>query len=216
MYTIPYICSAGAPVSKAVFSLTAAASLFLTSRKASLALTSSWLQKKHFLRLFTCHFSFSEPSSILCGLLLLYTFRIFEQQQGSRKYTASIVFISAVSTALQLVTMHTLGISQMTPGYSLIFGLFVQYYADIPKTAKYSVLGVPLSDKTFTYLIGGQLMLNHLPHSFYTAVCGIMAGLIYRSESLPFFHRLCLSDSKVNNRQNYPPLEEEDINTKED
>jgi hypothetical protein len=43
--------------------------------------------------------------------------------------------------------------------YWLIFGLFVQFWTDIPPTARFRLfnLPLPLSDKTFIYILGLQV-----------------------------------------------------------
>jgi len=43
-----------------------------------------------------------------------------------------------------------------------------------------------MSDKTFTYLFGIQLMFSNYPYSCWPALCGIAAGILYRSSLLPF------------------------------
>mmetsp|Transcript_18271 Transcript_18271/g.25683 ORF Transcript_18271/g.25683 Transcript_18271/m.25683 type:complete len:151 (+) Transcript_18271:175-627(+) len=51
---------------------------------------------------------------------------------------------------------------------------------------KGGLLFIPISDKTFKYLFGLQLMFAEFPHSIWPSLCGLLAGILYRSRLFPF------------------------------
>eukprot|EP01006_Ploeotia_vitrea_P040126 TRINITY_DN66404_c3_g1_i3.p1 TRINITY_DN66404_c3_g1~~TRINITY_DN66404_c3_g1_i3.p1 ORF type:complete len:292 (-),score=117.11 TRINITY_DN66404_c3_g1_i3:55-930(-) len=128
---------------------------------------------------------------MVLGLVLLYAFRLFERQLGSGKFAASLACFAGVSTTLQIVSLLIFKgvVSHASPGpYAFIFALFVFFFRDVPKSTRFRVLGLPLSDKTFVYLVGLQMTLASQPHSLLSAVCGLIAGVLYRS--LPALRRV--------------------------
>ena len=58
--------------------------------------------------------------------------------------------------------------------YGILFGLFVFYFAMIPKLSPNSLsfFGIHFSDKTMTYFMGLQLAFNTWSHSFASAAAG--------------------------------------------
>jgi len=143
-------------------------------------------------RLLSCQFIFSDATSLPLGLVLIYMFRMFERHYGSKKFAGSLIFFSLCSTALQLCFL--LGVQQVrfiSPGpFWLIFGLFIQYFIDIPQTAHFRFLGLPFSEKTLVYFLGIQLMCSTLPDmaSLVAAACGLLSGLLWRT--VPLFSAL--------------------------
>lgn len=81
----------------------------------------------------------------------------------------------------------------------LIYALLAQYHAAIPHTYKYRIaatptppananapfVGLTLSDKSYTYLLVGQLALAQFPGSLLGAVIGWAVGYLWRNEALP-------------------------------
>eukprot|EP00276_Gloeochaete_wittrockiana_P009441 CAMPEP_0184663400 /NCGR_PEP_ID=MMETSP0308-20130426/47957_1 /TAXON_ID=38269 /ORGANISM="Gloeochaete witrockiana, Strain SAG 46.84" /LENGTH=170 /DNA_ID=CAMNT_0027106109 /DNA_START=549 /DNA_END=1061 /DNA_ORIENTATION=+ len=45
-----------------------------------------------------------------------------------------------------------------------------------------------MTDKSFTYLMGLQLLFSSIPTSLVAAACGLMSGLAYRSDLVNFRH----------------------------
>lgn len=56
------------------------------------------------------------------------------------------------------------------------------YYRDIPPLHKYRLLGIPLTDKLFVYLLAFQMAISNPPASVISAICGLLSGLLYTTE----------------------------------
>jgi membrane associated rhomboid family serine protease len=56
-----------------------------------LALDRQGLQSMQLWRLFTHHFVFNSMGETIFGLILLYQFRLFERQMGSKKFGVSLM-----------------------------------------------------------------------------------------------------------------------------
>lgn len=184
------------PVSKGLLGC-----LFLTSCALNVPLLAHL--KKHFLwnyrdvfvkyemwRLITSKGTFLETKDLICGSLLLYYFRIFERRYGSHKYASSLLATTVVTTFVEVlvaVGLHwaefeELRIFQSGP-HCFIFPMFINYFFDIPRVAQTSVLGVPVTGKTLTYLLGLQ-MVSSSKNSAISGICGLIAGLVYRYDIL--------------------------------
>lgn len=64
--------------------------------------------------------------------------------------------------------------------YGLIYASSVLFYLDIPVSRRSHVLGVQLSDKASVYLVDLLLLLSSGKRSILPAICGILAGSLYR------------------------------------
>uniref|UniRef100_A0A131XHT7 Putative ubiquitin-associated domain-containing protein n=1 Tax=Hyalomma excavatum TaxID=257692 RepID=A0A131XHT7_9ACAR len=180
-----------APVSKGLLG-----SIFLTScalntpilaqvRHYVLYDVSDIVDRGEFWRLVTSKVCFLDTKDLVCGSLLIYYFRIFERRYGSRKFASFLLTASAVATLLELASIYTLRhfevpLSPFPSGpYALVFSLFVNYLLDIPRVTQSYVLGIPVTGKTLTYLLGLQVLST----SKETAVCGLcslVAGAVCR------------------------------------
>lgn len=63
--------------------------------------------------------------------------------------------------------------------YALVFSLFVNYLLDIPRVTQSYIMGIPVTGKTLTYLLGLQVIST----SKETAICGmcsLVAGVLCR------------------------------------
>jgi hypothetical protein len=82
-----------------------------------------------------------------------------------------------------LVTALSIGfdIIPSTGPYFLIFSLIPFYYIYVPKTStpQYSILGLTISEKSWTYLLAIQLVLGENISSIIPAVAGLLAGYLY-------------------------------------
>ncbi|KAG6769102.1 hypothetical protein POTOM_024718 [Populus tomentosa] len=129
-------------------------------------------------------FAFSSTPEMMFGLYLLYYFRVFERQIGSNKYSVFILFSVIVSLLFEVFAVTLLQdplANLLTSGpYGLIFASFVPFYFDIPVSTRFRVVGVHLSDKSFIYLAGVQLLLSSWKRSILPGICGILAGSLYR------------------------------------
>lgn len=138
-----------------------------------------------FWRLVTSKVCFLDTKDLVCGSLLIYYFRIFERRYGSKKFSSFLLAATAVGTLLELASIYTLRhfqvpLSTFPSGpYALVFSLFVSYLLDIPRVAQSYVLGIPVTGKTLTYLLGIQILST----SKETAICGLcslVAGAVCR------------------------------------
>lgn len=109
-----------------------------------------------------------------------------ERQFGSVKYASFAVVSTLLATIFEflgLLLFHRAGLNHISSGPStLVFSILYQYFRIVPSAYQFRIFGVPLSNKSFTYILATQLALGHLPGSAAAALIGILAGQIYRSE----------------------------------
>ncbi len=181
--------TANAPVSRCLVFACAGATI-ATSMLQCIGLLSLDLRatfaRGQLWRLVTSQVAFSTPAELVFGAFLLHTFREFERRFKTSKFAVAVLVLWAVATALQVIFLATGIASRVAPGpYSLIFGLFVHYFSDIPRSHKGAFLCIPLTDKSFTYMWGLQLACCDLNASGWAAASGLLAGAIYRCSCLP-------------------------------
>lgn len=175
-----------APVSKALLSIITLAGV------VSYALNRNRRGRPQFsvMRPFTAPFTFGSPAELVVGLILLYTFRQFERYMGSNRFSLLALFSSVMGASMEVAASAVFpSLGQLASGpYAFIFSLFILYHRSIPKLhPRYiSVCGVTFSDKTFTYILGLQLMCNGGWNSAVPAFAGLASGLAFTSEALPF------------------------------
>lgn len=139
-------------------------------------------------RIASTKLSFVDTKDLVCGSLLIYYFRVFERRYGSHKFACCLVATQFLTTLLEVLAvivlqassldLHTGGL--LPPGpYGVIFPWFVAYLFDIPRVAQTRILGVPITGKTLTYLLGLQVCSTS-PATAISALCGLAAGVIYR------------------------------------
>jgi hypothetical protein len=123
---------------------------------------------------------------MFCGCLLLYYFRVFERRFGSRKFASYLMVNCVVATFLELSTVYFLRsfngvtIDTLPSGpLSVIFSLFINYFLDIPRITQTHILGIPVTGKTLTYLLGLQVITSSRG-SLITCASGLLAGIAYR------------------------------------
>jgi membrane associated rhomboid family serine protease len=105
---------------------------------------------------------------------------------GSRKFGSFVVLSLVLSSLLQLglvVVALSIGydiIPSIGP-YFLIFSLIPFYYVYIPKTStqQYSLFGLAVSEKSWTYLLALQLVLGENISSIIASLAGLIAGYLY-------------------------------------
>ncbi|KAK3162232.1 hypothetical protein QOZ80_1BG0087160 [Eleusine coracana subsp. coracana] len=176
-----------APASRAVVVSAALFSITFGFRGRSLNLGLSYqsvYEKLQIWRLITSLFAFSSTPELIFGAALLYYFRVFERQIGSNKYAVFIVFSTVISVLLQILALGYLkdpSSNPLTSGpYGLIFASYVPFFFDIPISMKFRIFGLSLSDKSFVYLAGLQLLFSSGRRSVIPGLSGILAGLLYR------------------------------------
>jgi membrane associated rhomboid family serine protease len=173
-----------APVTKALVVLTLSTTLFAsiagTHARLSLGGALALLQPH---RLVTHNLLFSTPGELLFGITLLYFFRQSERQTSSSRAFAFLAAAAAVHTALALLLSVLLPPALApSPGpYGLLLPLFTRYFFDTPKIYSFTLFShVPLSDKSFPYLLLFQLLASGAPSSLPAALSGLLAGLALR------------------------------------
>ena len=132
---------AGAPVTKFVLATSISSSVIVQAAHGFHRRPPAYL---HF---FTQSFVFRHPGELACGTLLLYYFRLFERQRGSAKHGACTASTLAISYALQTAVSAALS-TVLPPGpYGWIFANFVPFTLDVPPAQRFTIFGVPMTDK---------------------------------------------------------------------
>jgi hypothetical protein len=158
------------PVSAAFTGATALLSLVITNQNSR-----SHVLLKALLRpLF-----FSSHTELLCGLVLLNKFRIFEPQWGGRKYLNFILItngFSAIVSYGMLAACQRSMLSLPSGPYGVIVASLVQFYMDIPVV----VQSEHTSIISLACLLAFKLSLSSRLNMAITAISGLIAGLVYR------------------------------------
>ncbi|KAF9933178.1 hypothetical protein FBU30_006344 [Linnemannia zychae] len=179
-----------APTTKGVLlvvgALSLLSSIFQIKTDFHLQLVPHLTTHHQFWRLITSHFAFLNSAEMLFGGLIIYHLRIIERLFGPAKYVAFLFVSAVISTLLNiavLVTGSSLGLNVLPAGpYGVIFAALYQFYRVIPSMYEFKVFGISFTDKVFMYALAVQLMLSHMPGSIASAICGLMAGAMYRSD----------------------------------
>ena len=100
-----------APASKLVTCGCAAATLaaHLLGVADDLALTPGAVARLHLPRVLASHVVFASPGEAVFGLYLLYHFRVFERQRGTRRYAVFAAVAAALAIAAQVATTALVG-----------------------------------------------------------------------------------------------------------
>jgi len=172
-----------APISKGILILVTTGSLLASIFKIKYVELefSGLFEKYQIYRFITSQFVFSHTGEMLFGMFLLYFFRLFERQMGSSKF-GSFAFLSfLLSLFTELILLLIFRPKDITSGpYGFIFAMFVLYFFDIPVSVRSRVAGFNVTDKSFIYLLGIQLLLSKFPLSLIAGVSGILSGFGYR------------------------------------
>ncbi|KAJ3669193.1 hypothetical protein LUZ60_011143 [Juncus effusus] len=176
-----------APVTKTIVICTALFTIPFGIRGQSKNLGFSYqdiYEKLNLWRLISSVFAFASTPELIFGLCLLYYFRVFERQIGSNKYAVFVAFSMIISLLFQILALGYLkdfSLTKLTSGpYSLIFASFVPFFFDIPISSKFRVFTLNLSDKSFIYLAGLQLLFSSGKQSLVPGIFGIITGCFYR------------------------------------
>lgn len=193
-----------APVSKALIALLSVffvLSGYLSSSKDAfdLNLYPAIATNGQWYRVVTSQLFFTSTTEVLLGCLSFYIFRIVERLYGSRKFLAAVVFSLLFGCALQLVCLVLFRPALVTFAsgpYAILFGLYAIYASDVPRMSKFKVVGVTFSDKSFSYVLGVQLMWSQYWLSVYPSLVGLLVGIVWKVTSfrnlrLPMFITQC-------------------------
>lgn len=164
---------AHAPCTKGLLLLTLSSSL-LAKSMAKGAGGASWA----FL---SQHFAMHQTFEAIFGMLLLYSFRIFERRLGTSKFSAFAAFTLLLGGALRSALLRWKIAADIASGpFAIIFACFPLLVREIPGSTKFTVMFVPVSDRTKFYVLGLQLAAGSAPGRW-AALCGILAGVAYVS-----------------------------------
>lgn len=176
-----------APVTRTFVIATALLTILLGIKGRSVKLGLSYeeiFQNFHLWRLIASLFTFSSTPELIFGLYLLAYFRVFERQIGSNKYSVFILFSILASLLFQLLSLAYFkdpSLSRLAPGpYGLIFASFIPFYFDIPVSSRFRICGIRLTDKSFIYFAGLQLLFSFWKRSLVPGLCGLLSGSLYR------------------------------------
>lgn len=134
---------ANAPVLKALFLTTTGSSVLWQAVQQNFVEPVNPVLKP-FIRAFV----FKNTGELIFGVALLYYFRILERQYGSRKFSAYTTVVSTISYGLQAAIQAAYKMKPLSSGpYGFIFASFLPFVFDVPPSQRFSLLGVPLSDK---------------------------------------------------------------------
>ncbi|KAL0950123.1 hypothetical protein HGRIS_010119 [Hohenbuehelia grisea] len=138
-------------------------------------------------RLGVHHLAFSNSSDLFISELILFSAAVhIERRFGSAKFASFALVSALVSTILEfaaLLLFHRIGLNHVSAGpLTLVFNILYQYSRIVPSMYQFRVFGVPLSNKSFTYLLAAQLALSRVPGSAAAAILGILTGQLYRSD----------------------------------
>ncbi len=124
--------------------------------------------------------AFPSPGALLFGCFLLYHCRVLERQSGSRQYGSFAALVTGIAAALQLALRMPLAPAPLP----LVFAALVPFSIDVPAGSSFNVLGASMTDKSFVWLLAGQLLLSSGRHSLIAAAAGLVAGLLHRANVL--------------------------------
>ncbi|EUB63796.1 La-related protein [Echinococcus granulosus] len=179
--------------------------------------TNAIFNKHGFIQWFLSKTAFMDPTDFLLGCLIIYYFRIFERRYGSRKYLVkrtSIMWVSLLSTAfellfIKLLSFYRINLNTLPSGpFCLIFPYFIPYFTEIPNLLVMTVAGLPISRKSFLYLIGLRLATSSLG-SLIVCGCGLLAGLVYQWKNLQKINLIPFGIAEIFNRLIGPLLSSE-------
>ncbi|WVN85205.1 uncharacterized protein L203_100350 [Cryptococcus depauperatus CBS 7841] len=150
--------------------------------------------------------AFGNSTELLMGELLLYNVGVhIERAFGSRKYSSFIIVSTVLSTLLCsvfMILLHPLGIRSIPGGpYGIIFSLLWQYHRIVPSLYQFSLFGITFSQKVFTWIFASQLILSKPPSSILVSLMGLLAGYIYRTDTLFPLPSLSLSRRRFFSRR---------------
>ncbi|XP_062207179.1 rhomboid-like protein 20 isoform X2 [Phragmites australis] len=138
-------------------------------------------EKLSIWRLIASLFAFSSSPELIFGVALLYYFRVFERQIGLHRVLHHSV-CTAPDPCFRLPERNAdPSLNPLTSGpYGLIFASYVPFFFDIPISMRFRVFRLSISDKSFVYLAGLQLLFSSGRRSVIPGLSGILAGLLYR------------------------------------
>ncbi|KAJ3246029.1 hypothetical protein HDU78_008036 [Chytriomyces hyalinus] len=166
-----------APVSKAVF---------IVSGVSSLAMSILAVHRRGVFGTLWYLVAFSTSSEVLFSSLVMYSLRLLERQFGSIKFASMLLVTSFLSLATSLGIHWLFGFRSASGPYGMLFATLLVYAYQVPVTVRIRILGFGISDKIVLYLLASQLLWAQFPRSVTPMIAGLAAGILYRSDDLPF------------------------------
>jgi len=178
-----------APVSKVILFFLILSCLLVTfpflhyKKWFNITYHSIW-EQMHISQLISSHLVFTDPKDVTCAAILFYHFRLFERRFGSSKFCSQllgsfILSLGLFALFLWLFHLMNIDIDPLPSGpFGPLFSLFIPYYNIIPRVAITKVMGIPLTGKSFNYIIGLHLASGSV-ETLILAVIGIVAGILY-------------------------------------
>ncbi|XP_053404477.1 ubiquitin-associated domain-containing protein 2-like [Mercenaria mercenaria] len=136
-------------------------------------------------RVLTSKLAFLDLKDLFVCSILIYYFKIFEKRLGSRKFFSHLLGSGILSILLELVCVYLCRVFEVplqplpTGPLCIIYPMFVPFYCDIPRVALSHIWGVPMTGKSISYILGLQAASSS-PESLLVALCGLMAGVLWR------------------------------------
>lgn len=144
-----------------------------------------------FWRLISRNLAFTSSIDLFVAILVLYNTSItLERRYGTAKFVSFAIVTSLFGTALEVASLVlfrylNIGVISLPAGpFTFIFALLYNYSRSVPSSYTYRVFGASFNSKSLLYLLSAQLVFASPPNSIVSAVCGILAGMLYRSNVL--------------------------------
>jgi len=148
------------------------------------------ITKDHQLwRLVSRNLAFTSSVDLFVSVLLLYNTSIaLERRFGTVKFISFAIVSSLFGTAIETAALalgHTFGLEYLPAGpYTLVFSILYNFDKTVPASYIFKLFGFSFSSKSLLYLLSLQLIFAQTPNSVVSAVCGLIAGALYRGNVL--------------------------------
>lgn len=183
-----------APVSQGFIILTIIATCFLVNDvKSWLSLDLNKLYIGQEYRLISSQLIFDNVPQAIVGSIIMYGFRTFERQMGSRKFGTFLIISFIINLIIELIlsgiitsSITALKSTVVTSGpFFYIYALvpFYYYYTPAMHSTKYKIFGIPItiSQKLWLYVLLTELFFSFGVSSIMSGMSGMLTGLIYLS-----------------------------------
>jgi membrane associated rhomboid family serine protease len=146
---------------------------------------------QQFWRLISRSLAFTASVDLVVAILVLYhSSTTLERRYGTAKFVSFALVSTFFGTALEVASLTLLralgvGIESLPAGpFTFIFALLFNYSRSVPSSYTYKVFGASFTSKSLLYLLSAQLAFASPPNSLVSAGCGVLAGIMYRSNIL--------------------------------
>lgn len=86
---------------------------------------------------------------------------------------------------MALALGSSLGLDYLPAGpYTLVFSILYNFDKTVPASYIFKLFGMSFTSKSLLYLLSLQLVFAQSPNSIVSALCGLIAGALYRSNVL--------------------------------